>query len=728
MKISPLLRGGAAALLCCAAVALAAAPPDTFVSPWQALPDVPQALSGRFAGVHNGALIVAGGSRFPKSLFEGGVKEFSDRVDVLTAPDGRWRNESVLERPLALGASVSTDGGVVCLGGGDAARHYPAAFRLRWTGSGVERTPLPDLPRPVAFLGAARLGNAVYAVGGHDSPAATEALRTFWRLDLARSTPAPRWEELPPWPGPGRIGPAVAAQAGCLYVFGGASLHAGPDGKPARTYLKDAYRYRPGEGWKRVADLPRPLVAAPALAEGDRLIRVFGGDDGEHAARVFELKEKHPGFRKEVLVYDTAADRWSAEPTPLPFGLVTTHAVRWGDRVVIPGGEDRPGHRSAWVLARTASASVRGGNRVTAVEGEGSVVQTPLFVSGTGGYHTYRIPSLIATKRGTLLAFCEGRKNGGGDSGDIDLVLRRSTDGGETWGPLQVVWDDGGNTCGNPCPVVDENTGDVVLLMTHNLGEDHESEINAGTSKGTRTVWVTRSKDDGVTWAAPREITRDAKKPDWTWYATGPGVAVQIRKGPHRGRLVVPCNHNEGEKKVSVSHCIYSDDGGETWKLGGNSPQGKTNESQMAELSDGRLMLNMRSADRSRKERSVCLSADGGETWTDFRYDPTLIEPICQGSLLSGAALKEASPSTLLFSNPAHDSLRRKMTVRLSRDDGKTWPLSRTLHDGHSAYSSLTVLPGGEALGCLYERGVERSYETVTFARFPAPAEAAERP
>src|SRR5262249_6561478 len=129
------------------------------------------------------------------------------------------------------------------------------------------------------------------------------------------------------------------------------------------------------------------------------------------------------------------------------------------------------------------------------------VVQAPVFVSGKEGYHTYRIPALLVTKKGTLLAFCEGRKNGPGDSGDIDLLLKRSFDGGKTWAKTQVVWDDGTNTCGNPCPVIDSRTGTIWLLATHNLGTDTEAMIVGGKSKGTRTVWVCHSKDDGATWS-----------------------------------------------------------------------------------------------------------------------------------------------------------------------------------------------------------------------------------
>jgi sialidase-1 len=216
--------------------------------------------------------------------------------------------------------------------------------------------------------------------------------------------------------------------------------------------------------------------------------------------------------------------------------------------------------------------------------------QAPVFAAGRGGYHTYRIPSLLVTKTGTLLAFAEGRKNGGGDSGDIDLRLKRSFDGGKTWAPAQVVWDDGANTCGNPCPVLDARTGTVWLLLTHNLGSDTEERIVNGTSRGARTVWLAKSTDDGASWSKPVDITPDVKRPDWTWYATGPGVGIQLKGG----RLVVPCDHQVAGSKVQRAHVIFSDDGGRSWKLGGViGPE--CDESQAVELKDGRLMLNIRS-------------------------------------------------------------------------------------------------------------------------------------
>ena len=144
------------------------------------------------------------------------------------------------------------------------------------------------------------------------------------------------------------------------------------------------------------------------------------------------------------------------------------------------------------------------------------ISQKAIFVSGEGGYHTYRIPSLVVTPKGTMLAFCEGRKNGSHDAGDIDLLVRRSTDNGLTWSEQKVIWSDGKNTCGNPSPVIDVKTGKVWLLSTWNLGSDHERQIINGNSKDTRRVFVMSSKDDGISWSEPKEITTNVKKADWT--------------------------------------------------------------------------------------------------------------------------------------------------------------------------------------------------------------------
>ncbi len=191
---------------------------------------------------------------------------------------------------------------------------------------------------------------------------------------------------------------------------------------------------------------------------------------------------------------------------------------------------------------------------------------TDVFVSGQAGYHTYRIPAIILTTNGTMLAFCEGRKNSRRDTGKIDLLFKRSTDGGKTWGAQQIIWSDDENVCGNPAPVLDRTTGIIWLLMTWNRGDDSEEQIAHGTSKETRRVLVTHSADDGTTWAKPLEITTAVKKPAWRWYATGPVNGIQLtRLARYKGRLMIPCNHtelNERGESVSRSHVIFSDDHG----------------------------------------------------------------------------------------------------------------------------------------------------------------------
>src|SRR5690242_2932452 len=187
-----------------------------------------------------------------------------------------------------------------------------------------------------------------------------------------------------------------------------------------------------------------------------------------------------------------------------------------------------------------------------------------IYRKGEDGYSCFRIPAMVTTIKGTVLAFAEGRKNNCADAGDIDLVVKRSFDGGNTWGPLEVVWNDSTNTCGNPAPVVDRSNGNIILLSTWNLGTDHEKAITGGTSKDTRRVYVLSSSDDGKTWKKPVEITKEVKQPGWTWYATGPGAGTQVTKGKYKGRLVIACDHVTADTKTSYSHAIYSDDHGKT--------------------------------------------------------------------------------------------------------------------------------------------------------------------
>jgi len=339
------------------------------------------------------------------------------------------------------------------------------------------------------------------------------------------------------------------------------------------------------------------------------------------------------------------------------------------------------------------------------------LTQLVLFRGGRGGYHTYRIPALLCGSDGTLLAFCEGRRDSASDAGTIHLLLRRSADGGRTWGTVQVVAAEEGVTCGNPCPVLDPAAGRILLPFCKNPADGPEGMICAG--KAPRTVWLTYSDDSGATWTPPREITREVKRADWTWYATGPGHGVALRDG----RLVVPCDHVVGvnldrARDPHHSHVVISDDGGETWRIGGILPEG-TNECAVVETPSGDLYINCRNHG-SGLCRAVAWSRDGGEGFFGFHRDPALVEPRCQASLAS--VRREGAADHILFANPAATA-RVRLTVRLSDDGGRTWSLARTLHAGPSAYSDLAGTHGG-AVCCLYEGGREHPYETLTLARF----------
>jgi sialidase-1 len=315
-----------------------------------------------------------------------------------------------------------------------------------------------------------------------------------------------------------------------------------------------------------------------------------------------------------------------------------------------------------------------------------------LFKNHKDGYNVFRIPTVIVTKSGKVLAFCEGRKSLF-DNGDIDLVMKTSIDNGKTWSSLKVVWDNDNNTCGNPTPVFDKVTGDVIIVATLNNDK----------------VFVLRSPDEGNNWETPLDITSSVKLPDWKWYATGPVHAIQLEQSAFKNRLVVPCNHTVVGMNKHVSHAIYSDDSGKTWKLGGSVSNENTDECTVAELGDGKLLLNMRNSDRDLPNRKISMSNDGGFTWTTPSYDSTLIEPICQGSLLRYSF----SPDILLFTNPKHKKKRKNLTLSISNDSGRTWPKEITIHAKKSAYNDIVVLSNGDIL-CLFETGKVLPYAGIS--------------
>ncbi|NEE14410.1 exo-alpha-sialidase [Streptomyces sp. SID7499] len=345
------------------------------------------------------------------------------------------------------------------------------------------------------------------------------------------------------------------------------------------------------------------------------------------------------------------------------------------------------------------------------------------FRAGQEGYASFRIPAVVATRTGDLLAFCEGRVGSRDDFGNIDVVLKRSTDGGRTWGPLQVAAHNGDALAGNPAPVV-LDTGRVLLVHVRNAALATEDAIRRGTVSAAdgRRVWVRHSDDEGRTWSAPREITREAKRPEWRWYATTPGHAIQLTTG----RVVVPANHslpptgtdNGTEGRYNGGHCLLSDDAGATWRIGyvDDDTDGyiNANETTAAELPDGRVYFNTRNDSPSPGTRADAHSADGGRTLAKpFRPQAGLTAPVCEA-----AVLQLRDPDLLLYSGPADPGFRALMTIRASTDGGTTWRPAYTVDGLPAAYSDLVRIDT-DTVGLLYETGDFGAYETITFRRVP---------
>lgn len=333
-----------------------------------------------------------------------------------------------------------------------------------------------------------------------------------------------------------------------------------------------------------------------------------------------------------------------------------------------------------------------------------------VFENGGEGYHSFRIPVVVATKDGSLLAFCEARRNDRKDHGDIDLVMKRSADNGLTWSPLRMIHDGGGSepiTMGNPVPVVDSTTGHVHLVFCRNNSE----------------VFHVSSTDNGGTWSEPAEITAGLKKENWGWYATGPCHGLQLSAGNQKGRLIIPANHRLGEKGDDQgtygSHVIFSDDAGKTWKpgaLAGEADGIHPNETTAVELpagSDGgsRILFNIRNNRGANPlGRASAISGDGGETFTTS-YQPIadLDSPACQGSILRWEAER------IFFTSP-RGKKRENLTLWKSSDQGGTWTVERVIHEGPAAYADIVRTADGK-LGVLFENGVKHPYERISFDR-----------
>jgi len=369
-------------------------------------------------------------------------------------------------------------------------------------------------------------------------------------------------------------------------------------------------------------------------------------------------------------------------------------------------------HRSLFLMTAACILGCRGAPALAPATG-GLLEQTEVFVAGQDGVAQYRIPVLVTSNQGALLALCDARVDRLADApNNIDLVMKRSVDGGKTWGPLRVLVDVGEGAACDSCALVDRETGTIWVFTCYFPAGIGSLEAQPGLSGATVMYWALKSDDDGETWSEPIDVTAMIKKPEWSAGSAGPGKGIQTRSG----RLILP-KYFIKEDQHSTSHVVFSDNHGESWEMGGPAhSNGTTNECQVAELTDGTLLLNMRHR-HSGNHRWISRSSDGGRSWSKVVKDQTLIGPRCQASLSSFTNSIDHDKDRLLFSNPASTTKRKNMTVRLSYDGGETWPVAKQLHAGPAAYSCLTTL-SDMTIGCFYERGDQDRYEKITFARF----------
>lgn len=344
-----------------------------------------------------------------------------------------------------------------------------------------------------------------------------------------------------------------------------------------------------------------------------------------------------------------------------------------------------------------------------------------VFKNGENGYACFRIPAIIKSPNGNLLAFAEARKKDCDDFGDIDVVMKRSKNNGKHWSNLEVVADNNLVKAGNPAPVVDlldpKFPGGRVFLL-YNTASASEADSRNGVS--TREIWYITSTDNGKSWNKPVNITTSVHKPfspafnptytfkeDWRTNALTPGHAFQFTTGEKEGRIFIPANHSVGAKKEKDdfdnyrAHSFFSDDHGSTWRLGADILIPGGNESTAAELSDGSVLQNVRYQSKTDRHRILAYSKNGGESWDTAYVSKDLPDPVCQGSMIS---LRNASRHVLLFSNPASQVKREKMTIRASMDNGKSWPFFYLVDPGPSSYSDLVGVKPNK-IGLLYERG-----------------------
>ncbi len=335
---------------------------------------------------------------------------------------------------------------------------------------------------------------------------------------------------------------------------------------------------------------------------------------------------------------------------------------------------------------------------------------TDLFVRGSDGVALHRIPAFTVTPKGTLIAVCDARQDRGDDlPNNIDLVMRRSSDLGRTWTPSEVIVDFPGNEgAGDSALLTDRDTGRVWLLYTYGPEGIGSGSSQPGLDGPTLQLHLIHSDDEGATWSEPAHLNPQVKDPAWNAIWSSPGCGFQTSAG----RLYFPLTR---KSEAVFTHYIYSDDRGRSWHI--TPPAGRnTNESMLVTLDDGTLMANMRGTDGTHR-RLVAISSDNGRSWSEQTHDATLIEPQCQASLIRYSALSNGQDrNRLLFANPA-STKRENMTVRLSYDEGKTWPISKTVWPNLAGYSCLAVLPDG-SVGLFYEHGLQHSTDQLAFVRF----------
>ena len=329
--------------------------------------------------------------------------------------------------------------------------------------------------------------------------------------------------------------------------------------------------------------------------------------------------------------------------------------------------------------------------------GEVAIIKTQVFKQGTDGYNTFRISVVVRSNEGTLLCFAEGRTNSSDDFGDIDIVMKRSTDNGKTWQKLQVVAEDGINRCCNPTPVVLGNDK-IILVYSWNHDSTPDDHI----------IYTIESDDDGDTWKNKPKNQSQISRSGEGRYLPGPCHGIVKEKDPHKGRIIIP--HRGKSSKGPPVHVICSDDNGKTWFHGGSVNYAKGNECTVAELSNGSILIDMRNTDDNDYFRWQAISQDGGNTWKDpYRTELVETQSGCQGALHRFKWDEKTGKAILLFSNPTHTSSRRHGAVKLSLDEGLTWPkmymfTTKSGDDMYCSYSDLVTM-STDVIGVAYEAG-----------------------